>query len=81
MPKKRQHDSVAIRTFAFGHSAGYTIPSHSHEWSQLIYASAGVMTVHTAQGSWVVPPERGVFVPAGITHSIEMSTQVSMRTL
>ncbi len=81
MPRKRHIDSVVIRTFAFGHSAGYTIPPHDHEWSQLIYASAGVMTVHTAKGSWVVPPERGVFVPAGITHSIEMGSQVSIRTL
>jgi len=39
------------------------------------------MTVHTTAGSWVVPPERGVWVPGGVTHSIEMSGQVSVRTL
>src|SRR5580692_10974597 len=81
MPIKRQPESVVIRTFAAGHSAPYTIPNHTHTWSQLIYASAGVITVHTSQGSWVVPPERGVWVPAGVTHAIEMSGLVSIRTL
>jgi len=81
MPRIRQSDPVVIRTFAVRHSAPYTIPAHTHTWSQLIYSHAGAITVHTAAGSWVVPPERGVWVPAGMTHSIEMSGQVSMRSL
>ncbi len=81
MSNKRHHDPVVIRTFAAGHSSPYTIPNHTHTWSQLIYASAGVITVHTSHGSWVVPPERGVWVPAGVTHSIEMSGLVSIRSL
>jgi AraC-like DNA-binding protein len=39
------------------------------------------MTVRTEQGAWVVPPERGVWVPAGVRHSIQMSGSVSIRTL
>jgi AraC-like DNA-binding protein len=81
MPRKRQSDPVVLRTYACGHSSGFTISPHTHDWSQLIYASAGVMTVHTASGSWVVPPERGVWVPGGVTHSIDMSGHVSIRTL
>lgn len=70
-----------IRTYPVRHSAPFTIPTHTHTWSQLIYAEAGAITIRTAVGSWVVPPERGVWVPAGMTHSIEMSGQVSMRSL
>jgi AraC-like DNA-binding protein len=73
--------SVVIRTHAVRHTAPYTIPPHAHTWGQLIYAEAGAITVHTTAGSWVVPPERGVWVPAGMTHSIEMSGHVSMRSL
>jgi len=40
-----------------------------------------VMTVRTAEGMWVVPTHRGVWVPGEVEHSIEMSGQVSMRTL
>jgi AraC-like DNA-binding protein len=81
MPGKRQIDPVVIRTLAVRHTAPYTIPPHTHSWSQLIYSHAGAITVHTAAGSWVVPPDRGVWVPAGMTHSMEMSGQVSMRSL
>jgi AraC-like DNA-binding protein len=81
MPQKRQMDSIVIRTHLMRHSAPNSIPTHTHTWSQLIYAHSGVITVHTGAGSWVVPPGRGVWVPAGMTHSIEMSGEVSMRSL
>jgi AraC-like DNA-binding protein len=39
------------------------------------------MSVQTEAGTWVVPPHRGVWIPADTTHSITMSSWVSMRTL
>jgi len=39
------------------------------------------MWVHTPQGDWVVPPNRAVWVPAGIEHSIDMSGKVLVQTL
>jgi len=39
------------------------------------------MTVQTQQGTWVVPPQRAVWIPARIPHTIAMSGAVSMRTL
>jgi AraC-like DNA-binding protein len=70
-----------VRTFCFRHSSGYVIPAHSHDWHQLIYATEGVMTVYTAQGSWVIPPHRAVWVPALVEHSIEMGGSVLMQTV
>lgn len=60
---------------------GELIPEHFHPEHQLVFASAGVMTVRTREGLWVVPPLRGVWIPAGTPHSIVMSGVVSMRTL
>src|SRR5208282_3656826 len=86
MPKKRhwffdsykyQVRSGIVPEFADGH----VIRTHSHPWHQLVYASQGVMTVRTPEGAWVVPIHRGVWVPAGTRHSIEMSGAVSLRTL
>ncbi len=59
----------------------HLIAEHRHSRSQLLYASAGVMSVATAQGLWVVPPQRGVWIPAGTRHSIQCSGAVSLRTL
>jgi AraC-like DNA-binding protein len=72
---------LLIRTLAAGYSSGTVLDHHSHDWAQLVYASDGVMTVQTEEGTWVVPSYRAVWIPAGIGHSIAMSGWVSMRTL
>jgi hypothetical protein len=72
---------IVVRSFAVRHFHDHVIVSHAHEWHQLIYASEGVMWVHTAQGDWVVPPNRGVWVPAGVEHGIEMAGKVFVQTI
>ena len=62
-------------------ASGETIAAHRHRRAQLVHASAGVMTVTTEQGAFVVPPERGVWMPAGVEHVIHARTPVAMRTL
>lgn len=47
----------------------------------MIYATEGAMWVHTSQGDWVVPPNRAVWVPAGVEHAIEMTGTVLVQTL
>ncbi|MBR0564882.1 helix-turn-helix transcriptional regulator [Azoarcus sp. L1K30] len=56
-------------------------PVHRHPRAQLIYAGSGVMRVETAEGCWVVPPVRGVWIPADIDHKVIMLGPVEMRTL
>lgn len=73
--------SSRVVTHTRDYSAGHTIPSHFHDRDQLVYASRGVMTVHTQSGTWVVPTDRAVWIPSGIPHSILMSGMVAMRTL
>jgi AraC-like DNA-binding protein len=81
MSRSRQLEDAVIRTLAATYSPGHVIFPHSHDWHQLLYASEGVMTIHTASGSWVVPPHRAVWIPAKVQHSLQMSGTVSMRTL
>lgn len=61
--------------------SGFEIAPHHHQRAQLIYATAGTMRVSTDEGVWVVPPQRALWMPAGVRHSILMSGDVSMRTL
>jgi AraC-like DNA-binding protein len=79
MSKTRQPPHV--RTLAWDYASGEHIPAHTHDWAQLVYASAGVMTIHTPDGTWVLPAHRAVWVPANVVHAIEISGRVSMRTL
>lgn len=61
--------------------AGHHIPPHRHERGQLLYATRGVMRIGTAQGTWVVPPQRALWIPPQTEHEIHMSGAVAMRTL
>lgn len=87
MSKKRRtvHACPSLRslvaTLVYDFAHGHRIPIHFHSEDQLVYATRGVMTVQTEQGTWVVPPRRAVWIPAKTPHSIVMSGPVSMRTL
>jgi AraC-like DNA-binding protein len=70
-----------IRTLTHDYPAGHVVPLHFHDRDQLVYASRGVMTIRTRSGTWVVPPQRAVWIPAEIPHTITMSGVVAMRTL
>jgi AraC-like DNA-binding protein len=39
------------------------------------------MTIRTREGTWVVPPNRAVWIPEEVSHTITMSGEVAMRTL
>ena len=85
MSNSRHPDStVRIRSFGVTFGRGHAPPAHlleSADWHQLIYATRGVMTVHTDGGAWVVPPHRGIWIPAGFRYRLEMSGTVALRML
>ena len=58
----------------------FTTTWHRHKRGQLIYASSGVVVVTTQQGSWVIPPQRAVWVPSGVEHKTHTVGRVAMRT-
>lgn len=60
---------------------GYVDQMHRHGRDQLLYASAGVMSVTTAKASFVIPPQRAIWIPAGVGHEVSCRGHVSLRTL
>lgn len=60
---------------------GSIVAPHRHRRSQLIWATEGVMAVTAAAATWMVPPQRALWIPAGTVHAIRMSGAVAMRTL
>lgn len=54
---------------------------HSHPRGQLLYAIAGVMIVRSAEGSWIVPPSRALWLATGLEHEVTMSGAVKIRTV
>ena len=54
---------------------------HSHPWVQLSYAICGVLEIHTSAGRFVAPPQRAVWIPAGVPHRVFSSPHTEMRSL
>lgn len=67
--------------FAHDYAHGDSEPWHQHDCAQLLHCLSGVVRVDTASGCWVVPPGRGVWLPAGIRHSLRITGHVAARTL
>lgn len=71
----------AVTALSYELAHGHAIPEHLHPEDQLVYACKGVMTVRTTAGTWVVPAQRAVWIPAQTPHSILISGAASMRTI
>jgi len=54
---------------------------HHHNCGQLVFASTGIMNVTTEAGTWVVPPQRAVWMPSRRPHVIKASTSLAFRTV
>jgi len=54
---------------------------HTHPWPQLTFSTRGVIRLSTADGSYIVPPSRALWVPAGVAHSVTLIEDAELRTV
>ena len=82
-PRFNYDESVPRPVVAMGHDypPSFELERHHHLRNQLIYAEKGVAVVSTPQGAWAAPPERAVWIPAGVPHSVRMVGAVSTRSV
>lgn len=76
-----EFDDFPMLGMALDYTDQYHVPPHQHQKAQLLYALRGVMVVGSEQGQWVVPPSRGLWLPAGCRHWIRMVGEVKVRTV
>lgn len=69
--------AVMAKDIPHGHTTGW----HKHKRAQLVFASTGVMIVKTREGTWVIPPQRAVWVPGAVEHETATVGSVAMRTV
>lgn len=65
---------VTLREFP----SGTVFARHSHPRGQFAYAATGALKMFTDLGNWVVPPQRAIWVPAGVPHEMHMRGDVLM---
>jgi AraC-like DNA-binding protein len=76
MSSNRQHtyvdfavDGAAIAVGAWPLQRGEHFDAHDHPTHQLAWAESGVLTMGTADSTWVLPRSRGLWMPAGLLHT------------
>ncbi len=60
---------------------GTLVQSHSHARAQLLYGSTGTVMAETPRGAWMMPPEHGLWIPAGVVHQVRMMGRVKTHSL
>jgi AraC-like DNA-binding protein/quercetin dioxygenase-like cupin family protein len=76
------HDtSRAMAAMDVNYPDGASTGWHSHPRGQLLYAIEGVMVVRSAEGTWILPPSRALWLAAGLEHDVKMSGEVKIRTV
>ncbi len=73
--------AITIEGLATDYPAGAVIAPHVHGAHQIVHALGGVMRVLVADGLWVVPPGRALWVPARTRHEIHCIGRLGMRTV
>lgn len=72
---------TAIRAVTFPMAPRSRFERHAHETHQLVWAANGVLSVVADAGTWVLPPSRALWIPAGVPHETIASERSTMRTL
>lgn len=72
---------LSVEGYASDYARGHVVEQHTHAAAQIVHAADGVMRVAAEGASWVIPPGRGLWVPAGVAHGFVCVTAVSVRTV
>src|SRR2546430_3476786 len=81
IPGDHRATGDGVHLVARNYGKGVRLDTHMHREAQLVYAARGTMQVTTPKGRWLVPPDRAVWVPARLEHSIDVLADIAMRTL
>jgi AraC-like DNA-binding protein len=60
---------------------GHSIAPHRHRRGQLISGATGLIVLSTAAGTWVMPPQRGMWIPPATEHHVKIVGAVNMQSL
>lgn len=58
--------------------SGQALPLHAHDEAQLTFAASGMIQMHTDEGVWLVPQQLAAWVPAGVSHRLDILTEAEL---
>ena len=74
-------ETAPLVAFEDRYEAGFIDPPHAHDRAQLSFALSGVMAVNIGDASFVLPPNRAVWIPANKVHQTICRSEVVFQAL
>ncbi|GGH65224.1 AraC family transcriptional regulator [Comamonas phosphati] len=62
-------------------AADTQVRPHRHPWAQLAISITGTIRLTVAQGTYIVPPSRALWVPPGVEHAVTVVESADLRTV
>jgi len=57
------------------------VTPHEHPWAQVCLSATGVVRLTVEHGTFLVPPSRALWIPAGVEHAVTIVEDADLRTL
>ncbi len=79
-PADDMDPAAAVFVATFPMPPGLVFDWHTHPDHQLAWAASGVLTVRSDTATWVLPPTRALWIPAGVRHETLSAGAATMRS-
>jgi AraC-like DNA-binding protein/quercetin dioxygenase-like cupin family protein len=70
-----------VRIVARDLDAAELLAAHHHPWGQVTYALEGVVRATVGRRTWIIPPQRALWIPPNAEHEVETMERARMRVL
>lgn len=67
--------------FALEGASFDSVANHAHRKAELVHLVSGNLTIQSADGIWVVPPGRALWIPPAISHSSRLSGELRVQCI
>lgn len=81
LPGREPTPHRPVRLIARNLNASELLAAHSHSWGQVTYALDGVVRVTVGNSTWIVPPQRAIWIPAMAVHEVSTLEKAKLRAL
>lgn len=81
LPGREPTPRRPVRLVARDLNASDLLAAHSHAWGQVTYALDGVVRVTVGKNTWIVPPQRAIWIPPQALHEVVTLEKARLRAL
>lgn len=81
LPGRAPTPERPVRMVARDLNASELLAAHSHAWGQVTYALDGVVRVTVGNSTWIVPPQRAIWIPPALQHEVATLERARLRAL